>query len=533
MRYSHRMINDFRSPRFFLVLSMIIMWNVFCVPIHGAQSISIAALTWNVGNKTVKDKIAEGLSQEIEKLGSPDVIVVGTQEEMAKNGEELKDKLLHQFGKNSYYIAAENAHTTFAGANNAVKTAALAVTQRTAASNKLNLPQKRCTLAVFVKKGITLTDIKKRIDYPPKEKRSNNAFILIEGKVTKEGKGSAPLSISVSSVHLNSRNDNIRRAHANYFFDNQKFTNTKKTYTDVLQEAKRFHLIMGDFNERDYLMKDNTVTDRGYLTNFTSYGYDFSKKQGRKNPMSVYGTYGYTKLGDTQPTALKDPRDRKHNAKGGFLDQIIITSGLPIKSEAEHYGAVITDKNEFDPKNKLFYSGSDHLPVMRYFNVTIPGSGADEKIVKDYIKRRLPNFDKEIQSIKDIIQIKDVDSIKLKSRKLMFYDSKESVDEFLKKMSNLNSLSIGVHKKLELKKLDLEGLQRQIKNLSNEIDKSHNKNFLEAVYNKITTCNKSRNLSLEKMDDNKATVKWYIPNSLSEDNFNEYQSTLAELNRMS
>ena len=280
-------------------------------------------------------------------------------------------------------------------------------------------------------------------------------------------------------------------------------------------------------NYRDYLMKDNTVTDRGYLTNFTAYGYDFSKKQERKNIISVYGTYGYTKLGDAEPVTLKDPRDRKHNAKGGFLDRIVITSGLPIKSDADHYGVVITDKNEFDPKNKLFYSGSDHLPVMRYFIVTIPGDAQDETIVKEYIKRRLPNFEKEIQDIKALIKVKDIESIKLNSRKLMFYDSKELVDDFLKRISGLNSLSMGLHKKLELKSWDLEKPQSQIKDLRKKIDNSKDKNFLEAVYNKITNCNKNRNLSLEKIDDDKSAIKWYIPNSLSEDNFKEYQNTLV------
>lgn len=530
------MVKACSIPHSFLILSTIVIWNIFCMHIHAAQhNISVAALTWNVGNKTVKDKIAGGLSQEIEKLGSPDVIIVGTQEELAKNGEELKDKLLHQFGKNSYHIAAENAHTTFAGANNAAKTAALAVAQRTPASNKLNLPQNRCTLAVFVKKGIILTDIKKRIDYPPKEKKSNNAFILIEGKVTKKdnsGASGAPLFISASSVHLNSRNDNIRRAHANYFFDNQNFTNTKKTYNDVLKEAKRFHLIMGDFNERDYLMKDNTVTDRGYLTNFTAYGYDFSKKQERKNNISVYGTYGYTKLDDTQPVTLKDPRDRKHNAKGGFLDRIVITSGLPIKSDAKHYGVVITDENEFDPKNKLFYSGSDHLPVMRYFIVTIPGDAQDEKIVKEYIKRRLPNFEKEIQDIKALMEVNSLTSIKSKSKKFIFYDSKDSEDDFLKKLSSLNSLATELDQKLASKIWDLGVLQAKVKDLRKKIDNSKDKKFLEEVYNKITSCNKNRNLSLEKIDDDKSAIKWYIPNSLSEDNFKEYQNTLTELNSM-
>lgn len=523
-------MRDYCNSLFLSILSIVSTCNLFCVSTYGTQPITVAALTWNVGNKTVKDKIAEELSQEIEKLGAPDIIVVGTQEELAKNGEELKDKLLHQFGKNSYRIAVENAHTTFAGANNALKTAALAMAQSTAVSGKLNLPQNRCTLAVFIKKGIMLTDLNKKLIYPPGEKKSNNAFILIEGRVSKEGPHGFSLPFSMASVHLNSRNDNIRRSHATYFFDNQKFTNTKKTYDQILQEAERFHLIMGDFNERDYLMKDNTVMDRGYLTNFTAYGYDFSAKQGRKNPASVYGTYGYTKLNNTAPEALKDPRSRKHNAKGGFLDQIVITSGLSVESIADHYGAVITDPNEFDPQNKLFYAGSDHLPVMRYFKISVPSPKEDEKIVKDYIKRRLPNFERETREIKELIKDSKIEATKSRAKKLMFYDSKESADSFLKKLSNLASLSSELDRRLSLKIWSLGVLQRGVNELRQKVDNSHNKNFLAIIYNKITECNKNRNIALEKMDDPKAAIKWYIPNSISEDNFKEYQKTLKELN---
>lgn len=324
----------FYKKQAYTALFLLLLVNNFLgypamVALSSPSTFSIIALTWNVGNTTAKDKIVESFAEEIERLGKPDAIVLGTQEELAREGKQIKDKLLRELGKQSYTIAAQNSYSTTAGANNSNKTLALVAAQNTPVSKTINLPQNRSSLTVFVKKGITLANINKRIDYPPGQKKSNNAFILIEGILKREAT-SQSLPISVASVHLNSHHDKMRRAHATYFFDNQKFTNINKTYNKILGEAKRFHLIMGDFNERDYLMKDGTVVDRGYLTNFPAYGYDYAAKQEKETP--VYGTYGFTKLGDKTPVTLPDPRGRKHNAKGGYLDQIVITSGMPIES---------------------------------------------------------------------------------------------------------------------------------------------------------------------------------------------------------
>ncbi len=493
-----------------------------------SPTFSMAALTWNVGNKTAKDEIVSGLAEEIEKLGNPDILVVGTQEELAKNGEEFKDKLLQEFGIQRYTIAAQKSDTTTAGMHKTGKKIALTAGQITPISKTANLPQNRNTLAVFVKKGITLEDVTKRIDYPPGEKKANKSFILIEGNLKRDR---VTLPISIASVHLDAKSDKIRRSHANSFFDNQKFTNTNKTYGEILEEAKRFHLIMGDFNERDYLMKDNTVVDRGYLTNFPAYGYDYSAKQERQTP--VYGTYGFTKINDKTPVTLPDPRGRKHNAKGGYLDQIVITSGLSIDSPPEQYGAVISDQKEFKqtPKKKLFYAGSDHLPVLRSFTITMGNDDAagNEIMVKNYIKRRLPDFSKEIADLTFLLQGETVKDIQSKADRLIFYDDKGSSDDFLKQLANLKSLTSSLPGKILWKKTDLQEFQGKIRTLKTKIEKSLDQQFLATVYNKITLCNKNRNRSLEQIDDPKAGIQWYIPNTLSQDTFEGYKKALDDL----
>jgi hypothetical protein len=494
--------------------------NILCSQ-REAPAISVAALTWNVGNKTAQDNIVQGFADEIKKLGFPDALVVGTQEELAKNGEELKDKLALKLPE--YHLVAQNAYTTLAGANNSTKTLGYAAVQNTVLPKAFGLPQNRCTLAILVKEGIALTGITKRIDYPPGAKKSNNAFIVIEGTITKNNHS---LPISIASVHLNSKSDSIRRSHANYFFDNQKFTNVSKDYKAILEEAKRFHLVMGDFNERDYLMKDNTVADRGRLTNFTGYGYDFAEKQEREGAVSVYGTYGYTQFHNTTPEVSKDSRGRKHNAKGGFLDRIAVTSGLSIESAGAQYGALTTDKKEFIQKNnKSFYAGSDHLPIIRYFKVI---SSDDQKIVKDYVLRQLPNFEQEIKDIEYLIGDKQPGGIKARAKKLMFYDDPETPDKFLEKFSVTDHPKSGLVDNLTEKENALKKLQAELEELKNKVQRG-SEEFLSAVYNKITECNKSRNLSLERMDDEKAAPLWYFPNSLSWDNFQQYEEVVQGL----
>lgn len=487
---------------------------------HTAHStpISLAALSWNIGNTTAKDDIVQGFVKELSTFNSPDIIAIGTQEELAGDGQTLKDKLLLQLNKtkdSTYTIAAEKSYLTFAGANNSPKTAVLAGIQNIPASKKLNLPQNRTSLAVLVKSGNTLTDAKTKIYYPPGEKISNNAFIVIEGNVTKKDTpNSPPLFFSISNVHLNSGSDKKRRAHANVYLKGEGLSNTNATYADILSKAKSFYLIMGDFNERDYLMMDSSAADQGYLTNFEIFGYDFSQKQERNKV--VYGTYGFTKLGNT-PETLKDPRGRPHNAKGGFLDRIVYTSGQHVQSDPHNYGAILYKSKIEMKKNKIFYSGSDHLPIIRHFEITTDNNTGDARLVKDYIKRRLPNFEKEIQNL-DLL-LKD----KKNAEKIVFYDSNEAIIKYVKQLSPQD-----LTKKLS----DLKSLQGNIQELKAIIDmnKDPKGDFLIAVHNKITLCNNSRVASLENRDSGEgAAMKWFVPASLEQADFDKYRETVNEL----
>ena len=132
------------------LVSLLFVSSFFgCAPVAAMSSpstFSITGLTWNVGNTTAKDKIVASFAEEIEKLGKPDAIVLGTQEELAREGKQIKDKLIRELGKQSYTIAAQNSYSTSAGANNSNKTLALVAAQNTPVSKAINLPHCHQTL---------------------------------------------------------------------------------------------------------------------------------------------------------------------------------------------------------------------------------------------------------------------------------------------------------------------------------------------------------------------------------------------------
>jgi hypothetical protein len=214
------------------------------------------------------------------------------------------------------------------------------------------------------------------------------------------------------------------------------------------------------------------------------------------------------------------------------LDQIVITSGRAVKSLSTQYGAVISDVKELKltPKKQLFYADSDHLPILRSFSISLANDEADnETIVKRYLKRRLPDFSNEINDLKFLLEGKTPEDIKTKANKLIFYDAKGSADDFLKQVSNPEPLKNALRTGISEKKKELENLRWQINILKTKIDANRNPQFLVTVYNKITICNQNRNQSLGKIDDDKAEIKWYIPNTLSQDSFESYKKTLADL----
>jgi|GEM_PF-6557680 len=529
------MRKNYYQSFFSFIFLIFFMCNISCIPSHATQPVSIVALTWNMGNKTAQDPLVDDLVNAVKANGVPEIIMLGTQEELAQTSEQLNNKLLAQLNKMEIrYTLIENSHKTSAGSQNALKTAAASLAQKTRFSKDLNLPQNRTSLSIFVKEGYAFKTINKKIYYPSGQATSNNSFILIEGELQKDGDQNI-LSISATSVHLNSFSDKARRSHANVFFQNH--FKSSENYADLLKEAKRFDVIMGDFNEREYLMKDSSVIDRGYLTNFIAYGYDFSQAQ--EKPAHVYGTYGFTDAFGTisrflKANPLKDPRSRPHNAKGGFLDRITFTSGLSVESRALQYGAII-DPKRFKIGKKILYSQSDHLPVVRYFKVTIPKDNTtDGQIAKRYVARRLPNFALEIANLQKLTNLENPTLSRLQSTatQLMFYDIKDTEDQFLAQfspfLSSKDSIALFINA-LKEKEEELQKLQQDIKQLQDTLNTSNDQKFLLQIYNKITNCNEGRNASLEQIDDKKPSLKWYIPTSLSESSFHCYSSAIHTL----
>jgi len=495
---------------FLSILMMLLLSGTFAT--LQTAPYSLAALTWNMGNKTASDGAVKSLSAEIKFLGLPDIVAVGTQEELAAEGQKLKDKLVKELNSTysaGYKIAAEKSYTTSAGANNSLKTAVLSGAQKTPISKTLNLSQNRTSLSFLIKKDVTLDNIHTEIYYPPEKDKGNNAVILIKGNLTKGTDTSNALTLRISNVHLNSGNDQKRRLHVNVFFDQEKFSLVPKKYEQILTEAKQFDLIMGDFNERDYLMANNSIVDRGYLTNFVAYGFDFSQRQERRS--MVYGTYGFTKLGNTTPVVSPDPRGRPHNAKGGFLDRIAFTSGGYVESKPTSYGAVVNGK-EFSQKNKLLYAGSDHLPIIRHFVINFISGEQEEKVVVRSVKRRLPTFKPDIEELDQFIKDKGKDN------RFMFYDSAIS------KRIQPKPLSVQEATK---KREDLQSLEKKLNDLKTKMDNSTDHGFLVEAYNIITTCNQSRNKSLEAFDD--TSIEWFVPASLTQSDYKKYQEAIEKL----
>lgn len=465
-------------------------------------SVNAVALTWNMGNSTAEGDVVNDMVQEITAKDFPDVILVGTQEEMATKERQLNQQLLDTLNKGpvKYFLQQNESHLTLAGGNS--KKGLKMIFQ-----NRREL-QNRTSLTILAKTGVALENIQVRIDYPPGKKKSNNSFIVIEGKLKK---GACHLPMAIASVHLSSKTDQKRRLHANVFLG-KNFSPLENSYEDLLKASQRFNLIMGDFNERDYLMKDVSVSDRGFLTNFMAHGYDFSQPQER--PSFVYGTYGFTQVNDKllkkqKVETIRDPRGRPHNAKGGYLDRITFTSGFSVLSDAGTYGPLTKyHLYEYKGKNgKHYYSTSDHVPVVRFFTITSPEN--ELSFVRNYVKRLLPNFGPDIAQ--------------LDKNAFGFHDEENPTVQFS---------SAEREEKLKA----MRGLAENIKVLSSKLEGS-DKPFLLSAHNRIKECNLARNASLLDQNNSKAQKKpgnagvgeWFIPASLTMANYTCYSHAVNDL----
>lgn len=477
-----------------------------------SDDISIKAITWNVGNKeATKDAVDDFISQYFSYDPLPVVIAISTQEELAPTGRCLHEKLLNKLNEGienedeKYVLVKYEFHTTTAGANNSAKTLAIATTT----------DQNRVSSAILVKKPYKMEGIDSRICYEPgKEKGGNKSFIRIKGTVVAPDE--KKLDISVTGCHLDSNSDKKRRAHANAFFEGEDLMAEDKDFSKIYKEASSLALIQGDFNERDYLYKDRSTRSNANRTNFQSQGFDFDKDPSiQLNGKPIRGTYGFKFSRDKkQILSSPDPRKRRNVAKGGFLDRIVYSTGLLIKS-VSYETKIQPAYFRASKKGKWFQHGSDHLPVIRDVHIPPPTPNASESekiaIVAAYTEKRLPDYKQEIDELRLLAKIKDADELKDAINDLQYHDSEFTPSQFLKLKYGIDLAGGNLFSKIEAKLKEKEALQKlseEKRDLLKPLDGNCKLNEKELVhlFNQLTLANKLRDKTLEILADPKVAV---------------------------
>ncbi len=463
--------------------------------------ISIQALTWNMGNKNAtKDAVNDIFGQLVNP--APTVLSISTQEELAPNGERLVDLLKKKLeADGSQYELVETYHTTMAGANNSKKTLFKALTT----------DDNRVSTAVLVKKPYKLENPETRIDYQAPEgakdnnKKVNKSIITVQGKLT-DSKGNPIMDISVSGGHFDANQDQKRRAHTNKFLKNSNMKTTDpKSFDQIYEEASAFKIVTGDFNERNQLFVSGTkrqAVDMMKQTNFKSYGFDVEKQPSMINGNTkLNGTYGLNGINDPDPKT-----QRKHVAKGGFLDRVAYTCGLKVKEG--HHGFNVDDKYKAtNKKGKIFYHGSDHLPVLRSFNVTPPNPNTKAITVANYIQRRVPDFKDDIDHVNVLLQNKNKLMEAFAALPIQHHDSEYSQEEYIRiyagvgPNASLNEVITGLENKLAT----LKGAHTAFDHINGKVStaalsKPPDNQFLESVFNQINKCHDLKN-ALQEIND--------------------------------
>lgn len=459
------------------------------------ENVTIAALTWNMGNKSASPLAVKEFCQQLS--AKPTVIVISTQEELASNGSRLQDLILAEFGDEYELVKTPEPqfHTTFAGANNKVST----FLRASLTDNN------RVSSAVLVKKPYQLLNAHAHIDYEPgKEKGGNKSIITISGVLMN---GDSAMKIAVSGAHLDSNSDKKRRAHMDVYLEREALKSKKdQTFGEIYQQASTFRTFGGDLNERDYLMKDNETKDRIHQTNAKGFGFDVDTKPTQNyNDKEVHGTYGvkYSQndINNEQQKDVPDPRDRPHVAKGGNLDRVAFSTGLP--TQASTIETQLNGENFKLRGKKWLYHGSDHLPVMRTFTVTPPGNDTKAKIVGEYIKKRLPDITQDIDELKFMLKPPITkESLLSGIKSVQFHDSTLSSQQFLKHYAGLDPHDDLSNAKdaLFAKFRQKANIKKNVAILNEKINEAVEKNdtvFLERSFNLLTKCHELKNAFLE------------------------------------
>jgi len=493
--------------------------------------VPITTMTWNMGNQAASPKVVEELmGQLLMKNGEkPIVIGISTQEELASEGERLQDLLLSNLNEGisldeQYALVQTDEpqfHTTMAGANNS------GWTFFKAAFTSSN----RVSSAVLVKNPFSLENAIAEIDYEPGKESGYKSVITIKGTLTSLDDGMS-LNLSISGGHLDSDSDGKRREHANKFLDSQGMASVK-TFDKIHKEASSLKILMGDFNERDCLMQNGQTQDRFQWTNYRAYGFDVRTTPDLKmGETSIHGTYGFEfdSQGE-QVITNPDPRGRANVARGGYLDRVIYSSALKVKSD--HYGIEL-DREQFDKENGL-YHGSDHIPVIRRFEVT-PESESRAEIVGEYIKRRLPDFTQEVEQLKGLLEGKSLSALENNVKSMQYHDSNISPVDYLKQLAGVEqggykSIKKGLKTRYNQKQ---EIVSKKIEKITESIDKAVKKNateYLAHVFNQITRCNQWKNAALENRGEDNINFSELIERAVEQWIDSSYRDALEFLKK--
>lgn len=475
--------------------------------------ITIKALTWNMGNKGPSEKAVMDVLMQIGHP-PPTVLSISTQEELAPDGKRLQDKLLEKLNKgvseDQQYVLVETKepqyHTTMAGANNSLRTL----------SRALFTSENRVSTAILVKQPYKLDNATARIDYQPgkkdNDKKVNKSVITVEGTL-KDGNGQTLMDIHVSGGHFDANKDIKRRHHANKFLEKSGLkTDQDKNFDEIYKEASAFRVVTGDFNERNQLFGDKKkiAQDRMKENNFKSYGFDVEKKPIMKRGKEILpGTYGLS--GTEKPDPKKT---RAHVAKGGFLDKVAYSTGLEVTTTADSHGFNVDPQFAKERKGKMLYHGSDHLPVMRTFEVSVPTPSQKAVIVKNYVLRRLPDFKEDIAHLTTLKNAKDIEALyaKLNELPLRHYDSEYSPEQFIRMYAGVgpDAPFEDIIKALQVRLAIKEESQKNVELIQSGVNvaaqSEQGKPYLALVFNQLTKCHELNNalqgiksLSTEKM----------------------------------
>lgn len=390
-----------------------------------SKEVDIRAITWNVGGKTPSK---DAVSVLLKSVQGADVIALGTQEEDGKDKNRLHEQLLKSLnaaGDGTYKIVeVANDERTYR------KTSAGSL------GKSFSDQQTRTTIIVkepysFDPKPIVLAVDDKSSVTAPFSQDKNKTLINISGSLVRaEGDGTVTpvMNVSIGSGHMESNAEESRRIHTDSYLAETSTMVKAENFNDLLDEASKVHIVMGDTNERDYLTGGGEVRPGiGNQMAMCGMGFDIDKRPistmkgvsiSEDNPISIKGevkgqvkkisgitsfegSYGVVIDNKGQQVYVKSKKSssRPHVTEGGHLDRVAVATGLNVQNTGY---ATVADGVAFNSKGKIRYWGSDHAPVVR--SVSIDADTSQNAKAANFILARLPDFADRINNLTALVR---------------------------------------------------------------------------------------------------------------------------------